>query len=146
MTVFSTMCGMVRFLRPLIKDRPTPVWLLFFACILHERFANINALLFTFICLAIMDKILRGIMRYRHNQRAHLIKEFKQIKDNPKVSCLWFKICKMFQMKFMCKQCASPLLFQMIFILWFLKMGVVLLFWCGFVACERASTKFRTNQ
>jgi carbonic anhydrase len=33
----------------------------------------------------ITEKLLRGIMRFRHNNRAHLITEFLKIIDNPKV-------------------------------------------------------------
>jgi carbonic anhydrase len=32
-----------------------------------------------------MEKILRGIMRYRQTTRDIMVKEFKQVKDNPKV-------------------------------------------------------------
>lgn len=43
-----------------------------------------------------MNKILQGIMRYRHNNRAHLIGEFQRIRDNPKVCfnnvLLWTQI------------------------------------------------------
>lgn len=30
-----------------------------------------------------MDRILRGIMRYRNTTRASMVKEFEQVRDNP---------------------------------------------------------------
>lgn len=32
-----------------------------------------------------MERILRGIIRYRHTTREQMVKEFKQVKDNPQV-------------------------------------------------------------
>lgn len=32
-----------------------------------------------------MERILRGIMRYRHTTREQMVKEFQQVKDNPQV-------------------------------------------------------------
>ncbi|KAI6191412.1 Beta carbonic anhydrase 1 [Aphelenchoides bicaudatus] len=37
-----------------------------------------------------MEKVIRGALSFRHNKRAHLIKEFKKIRDNPKPSILMF--------------------------------------------------------
>lgn len=33
-----------------------------------------------------MDRILRGIMRYRVLDRASMVKQFEQVRDNPVVS------------------------------------------------------------
>lgn len=33
-----------------------------------------------------MDRILRGVMRYRGSTREQMVKEFKHVKDNPHVS------------------------------------------------------------
>lgn len=33
-----------------------------------------------------MEKILRGIMRYKNTTRAQMVKEFQQVRDNPHVS------------------------------------------------------------
>lgn len=33
-----------------------------------------------------MEKILRGVMRYRHSTREQMVKEFQKVRDNPKVS------------------------------------------------------------
>lgn len=35
-----------------------------------------------------MDRILRGIMRYRVLDRASMVKQFQQVKDNPVVSTI----------------------------------------------------------
>lgn len=36
-----------------------------------------------------MDRILKGVMRYRGTTREQMVKEFKQVKDNPHVSSSW---------------------------------------------------------
>ncbi len=33
-----------------------------------------------------MERILRGIMRYRHTTREQMVKEFQKVRDNPQVS------------------------------------------------------------
>lgn len=33
-----------------------------------------------------MDRILKGVMRYRGTTREQMVKEFKHVKDNPHVS------------------------------------------------------------
>lgn len=33
-----------------------------------------------------MERIIRGIMRYRHTTREQMVKEFVQVKNNPHVS------------------------------------------------------------
>lgn len=33
-----------------------------------------------------MERILRGIMRYRHTTREQMVKEFQKVRDNPHVS------------------------------------------------------------
>lgn len=35
-----------------------------------------------------MDRILKGVMRYRGTTREQMVKEFKQVKDNPHVSLI----------------------------------------------------------
>lgn len=35
-----------------------------------------------------MEKILRGIMRYRVLDRASMVKQFQEVKDNPTVSVI----------------------------------------------------------
>lgn len=35
-----------------------------------------------------MERILRGIMRYRNTSREQMVKEFKKVKDNPQVILL----------------------------------------------------------
>lgn len=37
-----------------------------------------------------MERILRGIMRYRHTTKAEMVKEFQRVRDNPEVSHLGF--------------------------------------------------------
>ena len=32
-----------------------------------------------------MERILRGIMRYRHTTKAEMVKEFQKVRDNPEV-------------------------------------------------------------
>lgn len=34
-----------------------------------------------------MERILRGIMRYRHTTRDQMVQEFKKVRDNPEVCC-----------------------------------------------------------
>lgn len=33
-----------------------------------------------------MERILRGIMRYRNTTREQMVKEFQKVRDNPEVS------------------------------------------------------------
>lgn len=41
-----------------------------------------------------MERILRGIMRYRHTTREQMVKEFRQVRDNPHVSMQFsFSFC-----------------------------------------------------
>lgn len=35
-----------------------------------------------------MERIIRGIMRYRTTTREQMVKEFIQVKNNPEVSCV----------------------------------------------------------
>lgn len=37
-----------------------------------------------------MDKILRGIIRYRHTVRDEMVKEFRQVRDNPQPKAVFF--------------------------------------------------------
>lgn len=39
-----------------------------------------------------MEKILRGVMRYRHTTREQMVKEFQKVRDNPKVSTFFFSL------------------------------------------------------
>jgi len=36
-----------------------------------------------------MERILRGIMRYRNTTREQMVKEFQKVRDNPEVSNTW---------------------------------------------------------
>lgn len=35
-----------------------------------------------------MERILRGIMRYRHTTREQMVQEFRKVRDNPEVRTL----------------------------------------------------------
>lgn len=37
-----------------------------------------------------MDRILKGIMKYRHYDLKTMVKQFEQVKDNPTVSTQFF--------------------------------------------------------
>lgn len=43
-----------------------------------------------------MEKILRGIMRYRVLDRASMVKQFQEVKDNPTVSGVLLTMIVMF--------------------------------------------------
>lgn len=37
-----------------------------------------------------MERILRGIMRYRHTTRLDMVKEFQKVRDNPEPKAVFF--------------------------------------------------------
>lgn len=37
-----------------------------------------------------MERILRGIMRYRNTTREQMVREFQKVRDNPEVSSFCF--------------------------------------------------------
>lgn len=39
-----------------------------------------------------MEKILRGVMRYRYTTRDQMVKEFQRVRDNPHVSAKLFEL------------------------------------------------------
>lgn len=45
-----------------------------------------------------MERILRGIMRYRNTTREQMVREFQKVRDNPEVSVK--AKCNMFNLSF----------------------------------------------
>lgn len=37
-----------------------------------------------------MERILRGVMRYRHTTRLEMVKEFQRVRDNPEPKAVFF--------------------------------------------------------